>query len=66
MPSIRQNVAELRLLSYRAKRLHGTSDNELGVAAALRGLVQDGFLGRRPVRIVHHWWEVARTNQMKC
>ena len=52
MPSIRQDVAGLRLLSYRGKRPDCAGDNELGVAAALRGFVQDCFLGRRPVRIV--------------
>ena len=60
VPSMRPRVIELRLLGYCAKRPHGegprlevtTGDNELGVAGALRCVLQDNVSGRRPVRLV--------------
>ena len=62
MSPVRQRVVELCLLCNRAERLHGgqpqvevavtTSDYDLGVAGTRRCVLQDGVLGRRPVRLV--------------
>ena len=60
--SMRPRVAELFLRGHRAKRPHGggpqvevavtAGDDELGVAGARRRVLQDGVLGRCPVRLV--------------
>ena len=69
VPSVHQRMVQLCLLRNRAERLHcggpqvevpvSTGGCELGVAGTRGRVLQDGLLGRRPVRLVQQSVAVA-------